>query len=144
LRLERLPSAIERFRSLGYADNVIVKGMKSTNCHVGDAGHVMEYLRSQNTKKKTLPENEPGVWTERDDEKLKFVDSVDSIEDDELGDDWDGGGIVGDEQEREMRRRKRQRMRKRDRDRQLGELVAKHGAQGVEDRREFLRRWDNA
>lgn len=60
---------IDRFISLGYARDIVLRSLKATSWIVGNAGQVMEMLKQG----EPLPERTTGVWTQRDDNALALV-----------------------------------------------------------------------
>ncbi|KAI1484605.1 TRF2-interacting telomeric protein/Rap1 C terminal domain-containing protein [Biscogniauxia mediterranea] len=62
---------IDRFLALGYTKAIVVRALKATTWHIGNAGQVMEILR----RGEELPQRTSGVWTQRDDDALLLVDS---------------------------------------------------------------------
>ncbi|KAH8816099.1 TRF2-interacting telomeric protein/Rap1 C terminal domain-containing protein [Xylogone sp. PMI_703] len=57
---------IDRFVSLGYSQEIVMKALDATSMETGDVGVVMEALSSG----KGIPKNMQGVWTEEDDAAL--------------------------------------------------------------------------
>ncbi|CAJ2505574.1 Uu.00g129680.m01.CDS01 [Anthostomella pinea] len=68
---DKADEIIDRFLSLGYPNDIVVRALKATTWHIGNAGHVMEILK----RGEGLPQRTSGVWTQRDDESLLLVDS---------------------------------------------------------------------
>lgn len=64
-------AAIERFEAQGYSRETVIEGLYRTSMEPTKAGLVMESLKTGNG----VPKNQRGVWTVRDDERLKAVDS---------------------------------------------------------------------
>ncbi|KAI1503482.1 TRF2-interacting telomeric protein/Rap1 C terminal domain-containing protein [Biscogniauxia marginata] len=62
---------IDRFLALGYTRAIVVRALRATTWHIGNAGQVMEILR----RGEELPQRTSGVWTQRDDDALMLVDS---------------------------------------------------------------------
>lgn len=62
---------IDRFVSLGYGRDIVLRSLKATSWIVGNAGQVMEMLKQG----EPLPERTTGVWTQRDDNALALVHS---------------------------------------------------------------------
>ncbi|KAI1111670.1 hypothetical protein F5Y14DRAFT_424410 [Nemania sp. NC0429] len=60
---------IDRFISLGYGRDIVLRSLKATSWIVGNAGQVMEMLKQG----EPLPERTTGVWTQRDDNALALV-----------------------------------------------------------------------
>ncbi|KAI1326573.1 hypothetical protein F5Y16DRAFT_227039 [Xylariaceae sp. FL0255] len=98
---------VDRFVSLGYHIDIVIRSLKATSWIVGNAGHVMEMLKQGDP----LPQMTTGVWTQRDDDALRLVCSV-------------------EEPASEKDRKKREREEKR--------LQAKHGAEQIEHRKWYL------
>ncbi|KAI0477582.1 hypothetical protein GGR56DRAFT_637928 [Xylariaceae sp. FL0804] len=106
---------IERFVMLGYSHDIVVRALRATTWHIGNAGQVMEMLKRGDD----MPERTSGVWTARDDESLALVDDSEERPAD-----------AADAEAEKKRERKRARALKR--------LQAKHGADGIERRRRYL------
>ena len=64
-------AAIERFEAQGYSRETVIEALYRTSMEPTRAGLVMESLKSGNG----VPKNQRGVWTVRDDERLRTVDS---------------------------------------------------------------------
>ncbi|OTB09324.1 hypothetical protein M426DRAFT_315892 [Hypoxylon sp. CI-4A] len=62
---------IDRFCSLRYPRDIVLRALRATTWRLGDAGQVMEILK----RGEELPQRTRGVWTQRDDESLKLVTS---------------------------------------------------------------------
>ncbi|KAI0903778.1 TRF2-interacting telomeric protein/Rap1 C terminal domain-containing protein [Ustulina deusta] len=60
---------IDRFVSLGYAKDIVLRSLKATSWIIGNAGQVMEMLQQG----EPLPPRTTGVWTQRDDDSLELV-----------------------------------------------------------------------
>lgn len=60
---------IDRFVSLGYGKDIVLRSLKATSWIIGNAGQVMEMLRQG----EPLPQRTTGVWTQRDDDSLALV-----------------------------------------------------------------------
>lgn len=66
---------IEHYESLGYSHAIVVKAMKCTTMTTGGtAALVMQSLRDG----KGIPTHCEGAWTDRDDDGLRLIDSVDA------------------------------------------------------------------
>ncbi|KAI8964524.1 TRF2-interacting telomeric protein/Rap1 C terminal domain-containing protein [Daldinia sp. FL1419] len=72
---------IDRFRSLGYPKEIVLKSLRATTWRLGDAGQVMEILK----RGEELPQRTRGVWTQRDDEALKLVTLTEPPKDEKEG-----------------------------------------------------------
>ncbi|ORY61397.1 uncharacterized protein BCR38DRAFT_411274 [Pseudomassariella vexata] len=68
---------VEYYMSLGYPQHIARRSLDATSWNRGLAGEVMENLKKGNG----LPTNWEGVWTERDDESLRLIDSVEPAKD---------------------------------------------------------------
>ncbi|KAI1341099.1 TRF2-interacting telomeric protein/Rap1 C terminal domain-containing protein [Xylariaceae sp. FL0016] len=64
---------VDRFLSFGYSEDIILKALKATTWHIGNAGHVMEMLK----RGEGLPQRTTGIWTQRDDDGLALLESED-------------------------------------------------------------------
>ncbi|KAI1278363.1 TRF2-interacting telomeric protein/Rap1 C terminal domain-containing protein [Xylaria sp. FL0933] len=60
---------IDRFVSLGYSKDIVLRSLKATSWIIGNAGQVMEMLKQG----EPLPPRTSGVWTQRDDDSLALV-----------------------------------------------------------------------
>ncbi|KAI0518065.1 TRF2-interacting telomeric protein/Rap1 C terminal domain-containing protein [Xylaria bambusicola] len=60
---------IDRFVSLGYGKDIVLRSLKATSWIIGNAGQVMEMLKQG----EPLPPRTTGVWTQRDDDSLALV-----------------------------------------------------------------------
>ncbi|KAJ3556796.1 hypothetical protein NPX13_g10059 [Xylaria arbuscula] len=60
---------IDRFVSLGYGKDIVLRSLKATSWIIGNAGQVMEMLKQG----EPLPQRTTGVWTQRDDDSLALV-----------------------------------------------------------------------
>ncbi|KAI1064801.1 hypothetical protein LB507_000821 [Fusarium sp. FIESC RH6] len=105
---------ISYYESMGFPRHIVIEGLKRTTLTPGKlALLVMQYL----TSGRGVPSRHEGIWTDRDDEDLRFSSSVDFGElpaDDE------------EEQEQELAQKAHNR------------LVKKHGRQRFELRKAFL------
>ncbi|KAI0433747.1 TRF2-interacting telomeric protein/Rap1 C terminal domain-containing protein [Xylaria sp. FL1042] len=60
---------IDRFVSLGYSKDIVLRSLKATSWIIGNAGQVMEMMKQG----EPLPPRTSGVWTQRDDDSLALV-----------------------------------------------------------------------
>ncbi|KAI0400022.1 TRF2-interacting telomeric protein/Rap1 C terminal domain-containing protein [Xylaria palmicola] len=60
---------IDRFVSLGYTRDTVLRSLRATSWIIGNAGQVMEMLK----RGEPLPPRTTGVWTDHDDESLTLV-----------------------------------------------------------------------
>ncbi|KAH9907206.1 TRF2-interacting telomeric protein/Rap1 C terminal domain-containing protein [Xylariomycetidae sp. FL2044] len=67
---------IDRFLSLGYQQDIVVRALQVTTWHIGNAGQVMEKMRNGDPWDKIS-----GVWTRDDDAALSLVDSAEPPKD---------------------------------------------------------------
>lgn len=114
-RLAALAAECERFEALGYAEEDVKRALRVTTFDIGLAGEVMEYFR----KGHGVPNNMEGVWTDRDDHGLRYVDEQPS--------DLDARARVEDEATRRQKRKL-----------EWTRLVDKHTQERVEARRKYL------
>ncbi|KAI1077221.1 TRF2-interacting telomeric protein/Rap1 C terminal domain-containing protein [Whalleya microplaca] len=68
---------IDRFCSLGYPRDIVLRALQATTWRLGDAGQVMEMLQQG----AELPQKTHGVWTPRDDDGLRLVSSKEAPKD---------------------------------------------------------------
>ncbi|KAI1387208.1 TRF2-interacting telomeric protein/Rap1 C terminal domain-containing protein [Hypoxylon trugodes] len=68
---------IDRFGSLGYPRDIVLRALRATTWRLGDAGHVMEKLK----RGEELPQKTHGVWTQRDDDTLQLITSAEPPKD---------------------------------------------------------------
>jgi hypothetical protein len=108
---------VERFESMGYDRDVVLQAFKATNITAGNAGFVMEHIRQH----REIPEGHAGIWTDRDDKELAFVDDVAAEQD-------RGEAAAGRIKRAEVA---------------LARLEEKHGEAGLALRREFLMSWED-
>ncbi|KAI0389063.1 hypothetical protein F5Y17DRAFT_450446 [Xylariaceae sp. FL0594] len=116
-RKETPEDVIDRFVSLGYARDVVMRSLRATTWHLGNAGQVMEMLK----RGEPLPQRTSGVWTQRDDDSLALVyssSSSSSLENENVN-----GGKEG------VERRK---------DKELRRLLRKHGEEQIALRKRYL------
>ncbi len=111
--VRELDAAIERYMAIGYAENVVIQGLKAATGDPGLAGIVMESV----TPGKGVPTHHEGIWTKRDDEWLALIASVDFESE------------PNSEAERKTRERA-EKVRKK--------LEHKHGVERMEARSDFL------
>ena len=105
---------IEYYESLGYPYDIVVEALRRTTMTPGGvASHVMQSLKD----KQGVPSHHEGVWTDRDDDSLRLVDSV----------------VRGSEPSnpREVEHRKKAK-------REWDRLEKKHGLERIELRRKFI------
>jgi len=105
--------------SMGYPQAIVIRALKATSLVPGEAGLVMESLMAG----KELPSHHEGIWTKRDDESLKLVNSTDLTRLTRHPDEVDA-------KRRAVRERKR--------------LELKHGLDRMRARTEFLKAWGTA
>jgi hypothetical protein len=110
---------IERFIAMGYPRDIVIQALKATTGDLGLAGEVMESLM----KSKGIPPNYEGVWTNRDDKDLVFLNSVDLTH-------LAKSTAEQDEKRKAVKERKR--------------LENKHGWKRMQERKQFLAAWKNA
>lgn len=110
---------VDRFMSMGYPQAIVIRALKATSLVPGEAGLVMESLMAG----KELPSHHEGIWTKRDDESLKLVNSTDLTRLTRHPDEVDA-------KRRAVRERKR--------------LELKHGLDRMRARTEFLKAWGTA
>lgn len=67
-----LDAFIENFKKVGYSHRDIITALMSTSLCAPLTTHVLRHLK----KEKSLPRDWEGVWTERDDERLRRFDSA--------------------------------------------------------------------
>ncbi|KAF6805309.1 transcription factor [Colletotrichum sojae] len=67
-----LDAFIENFKKVGYSHRDIITALMSTSLCAPLTTHVLRHLK----KEKSLPRDWEGVWTERDDERLRRFDST--------------------------------------------------------------------
>jgi hypothetical protein len=113
-----LEDEIERFMAMGYPQTVIVQAFKATSMAPGEAGVVMESLIAGHG----IPQNNPGVWTKRDDADLATIFDTDLM--------YSKSPKMVDRKRKALRERKR--------------LMEKHGLKQMEIRRKFLQEWEMA
>jgi len=111
--LTALDVEIERWMGMGYAEKYVIQGIKAATGDPGLAGVVMQRLRDG----LGIPQHHEGVWTEKDDEWLALVDSVDRQPTPQTG-----------EGEKLLSRRNKL----------FRKLEHKHGVARMADRRKFL------
>jgi hypothetical protein len=114
---------VHHFISQGYAPHLVVCAVKASTCREPKAQIILNSL----SQGKGIPADVRGVWTEEDDRLLKEIGpSIDRLR-----------GVVPHRGDREA-------FGEGDGRRVFWRLVAKHGGEGVFERREFLRNWDQA
>lgn len=102
---------VEYYESLGYARSTVMKALACTSLTPGwPASEVMERLQA----KQGVPDDIEGVWTDGDDERLRFADAV--------------AARKSSATAKELRKAKRE----------LTRVVDKHTQRGVDLRRQFL------
>jgi hypothetical protein len=114
---------LNHFISQGYAAHLVARAVKASTCRQSEAQIVLDSLKTG----RGIPGDVPGVWTEEDDRLLREIGAaVDRLK-----------GVL-------PHRADRGPFGEGDGRRVFWRLVAKHGAEGVFERREFLRNWDRA
>lgn len=63
---------VEYWQSLGYSHDVARRSLEATTWEPGLAGRIMQYLKDGNP----MPTNWEGVWSPRDDESLRLINSA--------------------------------------------------------------------
>lgn len=115
-KLTSIPEWVDHYQSLGYPLRVVIEALKRTTMIVGgDAATVMESLRQT----KGVPVDLRGVWTDRDDQGLRMVESMGK---------GGGAGPNAAQKERFAARVNAE----------VARLRGKHGQRGLELRRRFL------
>jgi hypothetical protein len=67
-----LDEIVEYWMSLGYSHDVARRSLEATTWEPGLAGRIMQILKNG----EHIPTNWEGVWSQRDDEGLALVDSI--------------------------------------------------------------------
>ncbi|KAK9781479.1 putative Rap1 Myb domain-containing protein [Seiridium cardinale] len=71
-KAEELGEVVEYWMSLGYSHDIARRSLEATTWEPGLAGRIMQLLKDGNP----MPTNWEGVWTPRDDDSLRLVDSA--------------------------------------------------------------------
>jgi hypothetical protein len=104
---------IEYYERLGYARDTIMKAFRATTLFPDLAGRIMPFI----VDGRGIPDNIQGVWTARDDESLKYIDSIQSDEAPGTMEEW---------------------YRHQGAQKEWRQLVKKHELERIEKRRNFL------
>lgn len=110
---DQVAEAIQLYESLGYPNRIVLEGLQRTSMVPGIATVVMQSLKEG----KGVPANHEGIWTDRDDEGLKLLGTVDVDKEGET------------KEERKLIRKAIK---------TAARLQEKHGSDKVELRRQFL------
>jgi len=110
---EQVAEWIHHYESLGYSHKHVLEGLQRTSMVPGIATVVMQSLKEG----RGVPGNHEGIWTDRDDDGLKLMSTVDME-------------AEGDTNEERKAVRKARRSAKR--------LEEKHGSDRIKLRRQFL------
>ena len=111
---EKISQCIEHYESLGYAYNIVVRGLRSTTMTPGgQAAMAMQSLKDG----QGIPSHHEGIWTTRDDNSLRLVDSVRT----------QAASSTLEERQAVVKAKK-----------DLDRLVKKHGLNRIDLRRKFL------
>ncbi|KND88159.1 Telomeric repeat-binding factor 2-interacting protein 1 [Tolypocladium ophioglossoides CBS 100239] len=108
---QQIIEVVEYYESLGYPNHIVVDALKRTTMTPGGlAALVMQSLKDGSG----VPSHHEGIWTDRDDKSLRLVDAIQAEE--------------PSVEPRERRKAKKE----------FDRLVAKHGLDQMELRRQFL------
>jgi TRF2-interacting telomeric protein/Rap1 - C terminal domain len=110
--MQAIEECMQNFE-IHYPRKVVLTGMACTTMNPGLAGVVMQ----SETEGKGIPQNIRGIWTEEDDDRLNYIDSVDTTK-----------------KPTTLKDKHLQEAAKDD----FKALAKKHGVEGMEDRRRFL------
>ncbi len=112
------------FRAMRYPPSQIAAALHATTTHLLPSKNLVHVVLDALMQGEVIPANRSGVWTNRDDEKLKGVGQlVDRLERGE-----NIPSSVGRDEMKEM----------------LRGLVGKHGREAVAGRRKYLKAWERA